>query len=204
MGQMKKDEIRAKEGTVTRGRRHRRKKKNPEEGVEKVLLVRFAAAVALGGLCVVAVFELLALRGSLAYMRFDLAKRAAEKAETAHYFASRVSLASSDADVLLAYGQGMPLGLWEASRTCLRWAGDERLPDPIRKLRLAEKAAGLAGRAVQAAPSDYLMWRQLARAQLALGLRGQARRSLSRAQQLAPPGKKLKVGSLQISADDGG
>ena len=173
------------------------KKRDPAEDLGRVFLFRLAALAAFCCLCVIASLELLALRGALGYMRFDLERRAAIKANTTDYFVSRVRLASSDAEAVLAHGQGIPLALWEASNACLRWAVDERIADPLMRLQLLEKAVKFAAGAVEAAPSDYLMWQELARGQLVLGLGGAAQQSLDRAQELAPPGKKLKIGPLE-------
>lgn len=163
------------------------------EGLEKTLVVRLVALATLVAICIIVVLELSAVRGALAYKRFDLTRRAAGKAQDPEYFHSQVKLAVSDAESLLATGEGTPPQLTELSAACLRWAADRRLRNTQLKLRLAERSIALAAQAVQKAPSDYYAWERLARAQLALGLMADAKKSLDRSRELATEGKKPEI-----------
>jgi cytochrome c-type biogenesis protein CcmH/NrfG len=74
----------------------------------------------------------------------------------------------------------------------VEWSGNKEL-DPALCLRLGDTAVQAALLAVYAAPSDYERWVWLAYAQSVLGLKKQAEICLKRAQELAPPGKKLEL-----------
>ena len=86
---------------------------------------------------------------------------------------------------MLACAGGHPDPLREAGAACFRLALERRLSAEIR-LRLAEKAIQAEAAAVSAAPSDYLPWLWLARAEAQLGQWDEAELCVDRARALKP------------------
>ena len=176
-------------------RRQRSKRlRSPEpyesEAVLRHLIVRIAAVAVLTGLAVLNLAELHELRGEMAFARFCQMRKLEEKSRGAAGATSAVQNACAEADWVMLFGRGNPDALWEIAVTCLGWSQDSDL-DPMLRLRMGEKAIAAALLAAHAAPSDYEPWLALARAHISLGLWGQGRICLRRAQDLAPPGMEL-------------
>jgi len=164
---------------------------NPEAGL-RYFGVRAGALAALSALIVLAIFEVRELRGELAFRRFYRLEQAADKCRGRETFSRVVKRALSEGELVMLFGKRNPDALWEVSAASLRWSQEEKL-HPVLRLRLAENAVSSAALAVQAAPSAYEFWFLLARAEASLGLAGQAEMALKRAQELAPPGRKLRL-----------
>lgn len=168
-----------------------------EEGALLRLLLRLGALGAFFGLCVAVSYQLPAFRAALAQTRFQLARRAADETWQPEHFVNEVKHATADINLMIRHGEADPRGLIEASVASLDWALDERLPSAAFRVQLAENAVRAAAAAVLAAPSDFFMWRELARSQIALDLDGGALASLDMAQRLAPPGLDVSIGEFR-------
>ena len=79
-----------------------------------------------------------------------------------------MAVAVREADAVVRYGSCGPDTLREMSEAHFRWALDKDQPAEFR-LSLARRAARLAARAVELAPSDYLTWLALARSKAIVG-----------------------------------
>ena len=167
------------------------------EGAIMSLFLRVGALVAFFGLCVAVSYQLPAFQAALAQTRFQLASRAAEETWQAEHFVNEVKHATADINLMIRHGDADPRGLIEASAASLEWSLDERLPSPAFRIQLGENAVRAAAAAVVAAPSDFFMWRELARSQLALDLWGDALASLDMAQRLAPPALEVSIGEFR-------
>lgn len=165
------------------------------------LAVRAAALAALAVVMVLAVAELRELRGELALARFYHLRRLAEKSRNPTELTRTVQGASTEAELVMRFARGDPDALWEVTLAFLWWSTADNL-DPLLRLRLGEQAVRAAMLAVRAAPSDYEPWLWLARAQASLGLWKQAQLCLRRAQDLAPPGKKLELYQAKLEKTD--
>ncbi len=163
-------------------------------------LLRLAAAAALAGLGVLCLAQLDEFRGELAFARFMQLRRYAERTGRARERNAAVSRASSEAVQVMQDAHRNPRALREVAEACLGWSGGAGV-EPGLRLRLAERAARAAALSVRAAPSDFVTWRQLARALFALGLTREAAAALDRAQELAPPGQEL---APLVPADEAG
>jgi hypothetical protein len=141
---------------------------------------------------VLIIFEVSELRGELAFKRFYHFKQVARKLNDPDSLSNAVEQASSEAHLAMTFARENPTALWDITGSHLRWSAREEL-EPLLRLRLAETALESAELCVRAAPSDYLSWLYLARAQAVLGLPAQARASFDRARKLAPPGKTLRL-----------
>ena len=180
-------------------RRYRRRGHSPlsltRDGAERGprhLMVRLCATAAILLIALLFVAESVEFYGELAFARFLYFCRLGDKCETPLELTGAVQDASDEASLIIAYDRGSPDALREVTKTYLRWVTKEEL-DPALRLGLADTIPQAAALAVCAAPSDYEMWLWLARSQSALGLRNQSDLCLKRAQELAPPGMKLKL-----------
>ena len=165
------------------------------------LAVRAVASAALAAVVVLGVAELRELRGELAFARFYHLQRLAEKSRNPAELTRAVQGAFTEAESVMLFGRGNPDALWEVTVASIWWSTADDL-DPLLRLRLGEQAVRAAMLAVRAAPSDYEPWLWLARAQASLGLWKQAQLCLRRAQDLAPPGKKLELYQAKLEKTD--
>jgi hypothetical protein len=179
---------------------HKKERKGDLEFIpgsrEGVAILRGAAILGFFSVLAILWICISDFRGAMAYSRVHLYKMAAEKATTAEYFNLQTASGLKDTEILLQHGSGIPDNLREASKVCLNWAADDRIRNLNMQFQLIERSAALSATALQSAPSDYLIWKQLARAQAALGLPEKARIALHRARELAPPGKVVEFPSL--------
>jgi tetratricopeptide (TPR) repeat protein len=139
--------------------------------------------------------ELGEIRGELAFARFLRLKSLVEKMQASgdrSGLSGSVQGASAEAELVMLFSRANPDALRSVSVACMVWSAAGSL-DPLLRLRLGETAVTAAALAVRAAPSDYEDWLLLARAEASLGLWEQAQLCLTRAQELAPPGKVLQI-----------
>lgn len=163
-------------------------KKNPV----RQLAVRVGAVLALVFIGVLAVSELAALRGELAFVRFLQYQRLARVCTSSESLKKVVQEALAEVELISDFAKGNPDALTEASAACVEWAGKKEL-DPLLCLQLAHAAVQAAVLAVDAAPSDFERWQWLAYALSVLNLKKYSDICMKRAQELAPPGVKLKL-----------
>ena len=161
-------------------------------------VAKAVAAVALAMLVTMSVAGLDELRAALAFERFDMARRTAEKVQSKERFAAVLERASEEAEVVMKCGSHDAQVFWEISRACHRWSKAEKTTNPVLRLEFAERAARAAALAACAAPSDYTNWLQVARTQASLGLSGAAEKCRARARALAPSHRESHITKLQV------
>ena len=163
------------------------------------MLLRTAALLLLAALVPLSAAELSELRGELAFTRFWRLHRMLRAMEEVPDPGSSTALArtaATEADLVMRFARGNPEALRLLSVACLQWAGGQA-GTPLIRLQMAERGVSASALAVVAAPSDYELWLGLARACASLGMWGQADTFLTRARELAPPGRALTLTSAE-------
>ena len=152
---------------------------------------RLFAVAAIALITALSTSQLGALRGALSFARFRHLKQVAAATMHSQGRSQAVRMAAVETDLVTRFSSDNSDHMWEISDTCKEWAGDALIFPPQLRLRMAEKAIKTGLLAVRAAPSDYEVWRSLARSYGRLGLPGQAGLCLRQCRKLAPPNKKL-------------
>ena len=168
-----------------------RRPDSPDDTI-RIPAIRIGAVIGLIVAAILAAAELTELRGELAFVRFLSFSKTANELQDSEALSRVVQETMVEADLIMTFSRRNPDALQEVTKNFLRWSLVKEL-DPSLRLRLAEMAVQAAMLAVCAAPSDFEPWHGLAQAHYALGLQKQANICLKRAQELAPPGMKLKI-----------
>lgn len=161
-------------------------------GIVGHLVIRLAAVVCLTAVVLLGFGELGEMRGELAFARFHRLQRLAARPLSKGQLEITIENASAEADLVMLFSRRNPEALTSVSAACQTWVSRKEL-DHVLRLHLADKAVQTAALAVHAAPSDYYAWLRLASAQAGYGLWEGAQVSMARAQDLAPPGKRLRL-----------
>ena len=166
----------------------------PEDASEGLrrLLYKAVAAVGLLVLAWLALAEWSELRGELAFARFLHFQSLAQECVNREERAGALEQALAETEVIMTCCQRNPDALQEVAKRSLRWLREKDM-DPVLCLRMAETAVQAAALSVRAAPSDFEPWLWLARAYAALGLDGQSRVLMNRAEELVLTGKESKM-----------
>ena len=156
----------------------------------RTAVLRGGALAALALVAGLTLVELGELRGELAFERFYRLSLLTAKLNDGGALEAAVRNGTGEGDLVVLLARRDPDALWTVSATCMQWAGRAEL-DPVLRLNLADAAVGAGALAVQATPSNYENWLQLARAFRGVGLLDQAEACLERADHLAPPAMKV-------------
>lgn len=164
----------------------------PSRPARRTALLRVGAVAALALVASLTLVELGELRGELAFERFYRLSLFSAKLSDGAELEAAVRNGTGEGDLVMLLARRDPDALWTVSATCQQWAGRAEL-DPVLRLNLADTAVGAGALAVQATPSNYENWLQLARAFRGVGLLDQAQACLERAGRLAPRAMKVEL-----------
>lgn len=156
------------------------------------LQTRIAALVVLAGLSVLLPHRNRDLRGALAFSRFLYLGRAAERASTVTELTRAVEGASREASLVMSFDRFDADALSDVTSSLLKWSGVLNLDRGLRTA-LLQQSADAAFWSVCAAPSSYLNWLALARAQMSLGRWDEANLCLQRARELVKHPEQVKM-----------
>jgi hypothetical protein len=176
----------------TAGSARRAEETSHSPAARRRTVLRVGALASLALVASLTLVELGELRGALAFERFYRLSLLTPKLHDGGELEAAVRNGTGEGDLVMLLARRDPDALWTVSATCLTWAGREEL-DPVLRLNLADAAVGAGALAVQASPSNYENWLQLARAFRGVGLLDQANACLERAGRLAPRAMKVEL-----------
>ncbi len=151
------------------------------------LKARLIPLVVLVLLAILASMELSCLRRAVAFERFGYAERLIEKVEDPGVLNRTVQSALTEVDLIKSGDTCSPGMLREISADLVRWSLSEKIDIELRA-QLAQKALQVSALSVYYAPTDYLGWLWLGRAQVVQGQWANGALCLERAKELRPYG----------------
>ena len=132
-------------------------------------------------------------RGELAFPRFLYFDKLAERISWLPDREQAVQSAAHEADLVALYAYRNPDALTEITTALIKWCAPEAGVTRATQVSLAEKAPDTALLAVLGAPSDYLTWLSLSRAQMLVGRWDAAESALARARALVLHGEQVRM-----------
>jgi hypothetical protein len=164
-------------------------------------LVRLVALLLVFGFWSTLILHSGDMHGEIAFARLLYYSRLTRGDAPASAKRVAVAAAAREADLVLQRVAYDPDAFAECTTLLLEWGLDASLERSFRT-DLVHKALHCGWRAVQAAPTDYLCWLGLARAQMSLGLWDGAETSLEQARQLVVHPKQVRMFSGQTPDSD--
>ncbi len=155
-------------------------------------LVRITALLLVFGFSSTLILHHADMHGEIALARLLYYSRLTRGDASASEKRTAVAAAAREADLVLQNVSYDPDAFAECTNLLLEWGLDATLERSFRT-ELVRKALHCGWRAVQAAPTDYLCWLGLARAQMALGLWDGAEASLTQARQLVVHPEQVRM-----------
>jgi len=141
-------------------------------------------------------------RGELAFPRFLYFDKLAERIAWPPDREQAVQNAAHEANVVTLYAYRNPDAMTEITTAYIKWCAPDAGIERATQVNLAEKAPTTALTAVIGAPSDYLTWLSMSRAQMLIGRWDAAEAALTRARELVLHGDQVRMFLPPVDEED--